>query len=249
MNAANSPRVGVMVSEVASPVVSLMAASAGLDFIIVDTEHGRFTSSEVSGIALVARSEGVECIVRVPSLTREAILRPLDAGAVGVMIPMITSVDQAESAVSWAKYPDKGIRGVVSRRPHTRYAVAPLRQMMDAQNEATKVWIQIEVEAALRVVDELARLEGVDALFIGPTDLSVSRGRPGELWTAEAIADYRTIANAARAAGLSLAIQLSNEGDWEHVADLGITHCSFGGDVGALVDGWTRGATVVRGLL
>lgn len=247
MSPATDTRVGVMLSEVADAGVALMAATAGLDFIIVDTEHGRFTPSQVAGISMLARSEGVDCIVRVPSATRGAILPPLDSGAAGVMVPVVSDPEQARQAVAWAKYPPVGTRGVVGRRPHTRYAGASLEEMMRLHNERTQVWLQVETASALSSIRQIAGVAGTDVLFIGPNDLSVSRGRAGNLWTAEAAADYRKVADEAQRAGVGVAIQLGSEADWPRVADLELTHCSFSSDVGALVDSWARGAAAIRG--
>lgn len=248
MDEHGGPSAGVMVSEVTGSNVALLAVAAGLDFIIVDTEHGRFSPGEVASVCMQARSEGLECLVRVPTLARDAILRPLDSGAAGVMVPMIRGVDEARQAISWAKYPDVGTRGLAVGRPHTRYATGDIEATMREQNARTRVWLQVETSEALNAVEEIARLPGVDLLFLGPTDLSVNRGRPGRLWEADAVADYRRVAEAARAAGVGVAIQLGSPGDWPHVADLGMTHCSFSSDVGALVRGWTQGAAVVRGV-
>lgn len=240
-------RAGAMLSEVNDASAALLAAAAGLDFLIVDTEHGRFTQPQVGAIAMLARNEGVDCIVRVAAPTRETILPALDAGAAGVMVPAIDDADEARQAASWAKYPPLGARGVVGRRPHTRYGSPDLETMMRAHNEATQVWIQVETASALSGVRDIAEVPGVDVLFVGPTDLSVSRGRAGQLWSADAVADYRRVADEARRAGLGSAIQLGSEADWPRVADLGLTHCSIGSDVGALVDTWARGAAAVRG--
>lgn len=244
---AEATRVGVMLSEVTDTGVALMAATAGLDFVIIDTEHGRFTPPQIASISMLARSEGVDCVVRVPSATRGAILPALDSGAAGVMVPVISDAEQAQEAVRWAKYPPQGARGVVGRRPHTRYAGARLEEMMRLHNQRTQVWLQVETADALSRVRQIAEVGGVDVLFIGPTDLSVSRGRAGNLWTPEAIADYRKVADEAHRAGVGVAIQLSSDGDWPRVEDLGLTHCSFGSDVGALVDSWARGAAAIRG--
>jgi 4-hydroxy-2-oxoheptanedioate aldolase len=174
--------VGSMVRMVRNPGIAQAAAAAGLDFIMFDMEHGPFSIETFSDIAKVARSAGIGIFVRVPELAKGYVSRVMDAGAEGVMVPMISSAEEAEKLAGWARYAPVGIRGLGSSGVHTAFggmgSDAPT--FMKRQNEETLAIAQIETKEAIESIEAIAAVEGIDVLLIGPNDLAISMGVPGE---------------------------------------------------------------------
>ena len=184
------------------PIITLLAKRAGLDFAMLDFEHGPYGFDDLAAMAATGHAAGLRVFIRVPELARGYVSRALDCGADGVMVPMIESVEQARSLAAWAKYDPIGRRGLSSIGAHSDYAQpAHARPAMAQANEQTLAIAQIETAAGVEVVDQIAALEGIDALVVGPNDLAVSLGCAGELSAPPVSAGIERIARAARAHG------------------------------------------------
>ncbi len=160
------------------PALAEMCADAGFDWLFLDMEHGALDLQDVQRIAQ-AVNERCPCVVRVPINDRMWIGRVLDLGVAGLIIPQVNSAKEAERAVFAAKYPPQGGRGVGVGRA-SRYGANLQNYLRDA-NEETAVIAQIEHRDAVENVEAIANVSGVDALMIGPFDLSGSFGIPGQL--------------------------------------------------------------------
>jgi len=174
--------VGTMVRMVRNPAIAQIAKQAGLDFIMFDMEHGPYSIETISDIAKVARSIELGIFVRVPELAKGYISRVMDAGADGVMVPMVSSEEEARKLADWARYAPVGKRGLGSSGVHTGFggmgSDAPT--FMARQNELSLAIAQIETKEAIENIDKIAAVEGIDVLLIGPNDLAISMGVPGE---------------------------------------------------------------------
>ncbi len=176
--------VGTMVRMIGNPAVALVAANAGLDFIMLDLEHGAFSLETLENVFKVGRSIGLGCFVRVPELSKAYVSRCLDLGATAVMVPMLESVEQASRLVHWAKFAPLGSRGFGGVGVHTGYKSVggeDTTRFMAQANLETLTIAQIETAQAIRHIESIAAVEGLDALLIGPNDLAISLGCPGEL--------------------------------------------------------------------
>ena len=176
--------VGTFVMEFAVPQIATILASAGADFIIVDMEHTTFTMETVGRIVRAARGSDLPSIVRVPDKERQFISRALDAGASGVMIPRVESREDIENVVEWAKYAPEGDRGVAFGIGHTDYGdfrkLDGVKYTLQA-NEEIFIIGQIETAKSVENIDEILATDGLDAIFLGPYDLSTSLGISGQL--------------------------------------------------------------------
>jgi 2-keto-3-deoxy-L-rhamnonate aldolase RhmA len=172
--------VGTMVRMIKDPAVAWMAHHAGLGYVMLDLEHGSYTLETVGNIFAAGRALGLGCFVRVPELSRGYVSRIMDAGATGVMVPMLESVEQARQLVAWSKYAPLGDRGFGTIGGHTNYAAAGT-EFMARSNDETLAIAQIETRRAIEEVDAIAAVPGIDALLIGPNDLSISLGCAGDL--------------------------------------------------------------------
>lgn len=181
---AGQKAVGTMARVLREPALASVAHQGGLDFIMLDLEHGAYNLETVADIFNVGRALGLGCFVRVPELTRGYVSRILDAGATGVMVPMVESAPQAELLAKWAKYPPLGGRGYGGIGGHSDYGTVSTEEtsnFMARANENTLTIAQIETAPAIAHIEAIAAVPGIDALLIGPNDLSISLGCPGDL--------------------------------------------------------------------
>jgi 2-keto-3-deoxy-L-rhamnonate aldolase RhmA len=172
---------GTIISEIRNPNVAYMLAQAGFEYFILDNEHGSYSSETVANMIAAARGAEISIIVRIPEIRRETILKPLDAGAAGLLVPQVHTPEQAEDVVRFSKYPPDGDRGVGLRRPHSRYARVNAAEYLKQVNSNLFIAVQAESKEAIKNADKIAAVDGVDCVFVGPFDLSVSLGIPGEI--------------------------------------------------------------------
>lgn len=164
---------GTMLCEANFPNIAHIFKGSGCDFFIIDCEHGAFNFETVSVTIAVAKAIGLCCIIRIPEIRRECILKYLDMGADGILVPMVSSADDAKKTVQYAKYKPIGQRGVSISRAHSNYISSNVEDYIEKANNNTIILLQIELLAALESIDEIAAVEGIDGLILGPTDLSM----------------------------------------------------------------------------
>ena len=180
--AAGHTALGSFVGEFRTPAIATLMGQVDLDFLLVDTEHGSLNPEDVAGHIVAAKSAGLTPWVRVSTVDRTEITRVLDAGAEGIMVPMVRSVEDARKAVAVSKYPPRGQRGAHFLRPHNNYQPpTDIGAYMNQANARLFTILQVETLEAAAQVDELAAVEGVDMLYIGPGDLSIAMGYPGQV--------------------------------------------------------------------
>jgi 2-dehydro-3-deoxyglucarate aldolase/4-hydroxy-2-oxoheptanedioate aldolase len=163
-----------------SPEVPRMLKSAGFDWAFVDTEHGGFDLETVQDICRVSNLVGFVPIVRVADLQYALVARALDVGAGGIIFPRVESPELLEKAISWTKFPPVGIRGYGLTSINTNYEPLGISAVMEHLNANSLVSFQIETRRALEAREELLSVPGIDAVMIGPADLSISLGVPGD---------------------------------------------------------------------
>jgi 2-keto-3-deoxy-L-rhamnonate aldolase RhmA len=163
-----------------SPEIARILTAAGFDWAFVDTEHGGFDLESVQDICRVANLAGLCPIVRVGDLKYTLVARALDCGAQGIIFPRVESVELLERAISWTKFPPLGVRGYGLTNQQANYEAVTMPQIMEHMNANTLVVMQIETKRAVEMREELLSVPGIDAVMIGPADLSISLGVPGE---------------------------------------------------------------------
>jgi 2-keto-3-deoxy-L-rhamnonate aldolase RhmA len=169
--------IGTMVTLTSPEVVEIMA-EVGFDWLFLDAEHSVFEAREIQAL-LQAAGAATPCVVRLPVAAEVPIKKALDVGAAGIIAPLINSAAQAEQVVRMAKYAPAGTRGVGIGRAH-RYGLK-LREYVASANQHTAVIVQAEHIDAVRNIESIVQVEGVDAVLIGPYDLSASLGRLGQV--------------------------------------------------------------------
>jgi len=192
---------GTMIRIIRSPAMMQMAKNAGLDFIMFDCEHNCFNLETMHDAFLVANSIGIEGWVRVPVATKDYMSRFLDCGARGIMAPMTETVEQAKNLVYYTKYEPLGGRGFTGCGPHTDYKTVPHRQLMEEHNKKVMTIAQIETVKGVENAKAIASVDGIDVLLIGPNDLSIALGIPGDLMNPIELEAIAKVAKACHEAG------------------------------------------------
>jgi 2-keto-3-deoxy-L-rhamnonate aldolase RhmA len=198
--AAGDELIGTFVKTPRQEIVEILAVS-GLDFICLDAEHAPFGRAELDVCLAVARALDLPTLVRVARARPEAVLQALDMGAAGIVAPHVGSAEVAADVARWSRFGPGG-RGFAGSTRFGGLGVRPMRDVLAASDE-TVVIVQAESPEAVEAAPEIAGTEGVDALFLGPSDLSVALGvDPG---SAEIDAARRAIGAATRGAGKTFA--------------------------------------------
>lgn len=192
---------GTMVTTFASPDIAKILQVCGFDFLIVDCEHGSFTTREVANIIAVARGIGMPALVRIPEMRREHALKFMEMGASGLLLPNTESAEQAKMLVDCTKYAPLGHRGVSLSRPHTDFKKVSGATYMPQANDETILMCQIESRKGVENVEEIIAVEGIDVAFIGPNDMTQDYGILGQFEHPEIVAAFERIVAAAEANG------------------------------------------------
>jgi 2-keto-3-deoxy-L-rhamnonate aldolase RhmA len=173
-------QLGTGFGQLRSPEIPKLLAAAGFQWAFIDTEHGGFDLETVQDICRVAVMAGLCPIVRVADLQYALAARSLDCGAEGIIFPRVESPELLERAVSWTKFPPVGVRGYGLTAVQVDYEPLNFTQIIEHMNANTMVVLQIETRRALDAREELLAVAGIDAVMVGPADLSISLGVPGD---------------------------------------------------------------------
>ncbi|WP_178945311.1 HpcH/HpaI aldolase/citrate lyase family protein [Kocuria sp. TGY1127_2] len=210
------------------PASAEIMAVSGLDWVLLDLEHGGSDESHIGQVVASTGGYGTATLVRVESLERIRIGRALDAGAAGIMLPRINDAIQVEETLCYFRYPPQGMRGVATYNRSVRWGLDT--GALDTANSEALCIVQIETLGALNEVEEIAALDGVDVLFIGPLDLSYALGTPRNFESEEFKDAVDRVLNAARKAGISAGILSANTDVAEKRAAQGFTFLPVGSD-------------------
>jgi len=183
------------------PATAEILADIGFDWLFVDGEHGPLETGDILAI-LQAVGDRTACIVRVPSADEVPIKKVLDLGARGIIVPQVNTAEQAANVVRFARYSPQGSRGVGLARAHG-YGMR-FGEYLASANEQISVVVQAEHARAAENIESIVKVEGVDAVLLGPYDLSASFGKPGQLDDPEVTGAIDRITDACRNAGMPL---------------------------------------------
>lgn len=186
------------------PVAVEVTAAAGVDFICIDWEHAQIGRERIEDLVRAADLHGVPAMVRVPGHAPESIAAALDAGAAGILVPRVSTAEQARAAVQATRYPPMGARGVGPGRAAAYGYRIP--DYLAAANNSLLLAVQVETAEGLANIDAIAAVDGIDVIFIGPGDLSVSIDAMGPAGAKKLNAAIETIAKAAIHAGRTVGI-------------------------------------------
>ncbi len=216
----------------ATPRVIEMAGLLGnFHGVWFDQEHSAIPHAQLEMFLIACRASGLDAFARVAPTDYATVMRPMETGCSGVMIAQVRTLAEVEQSVRWAKYPPVGQRGMFGGNAETKYGHIDIATHIKTANHLRWVSIQIETPEAVDIVDQIAATKGVDWLFVGPADLSVTLGVPGEFLHPKCIEALKRVAAAAKKAGKAWGI-LSRDAEHARVCrELGCQLFSIFGDV------------------
>lgn len=174
--------VGTFFETIGTSIVECLGI-AGLDFFIVDFEHSTFTAESLLEIVHTAELRDMSTLMRIKDISRSNVLRPLDVGVQGLIIPNIRTIDEVKQVVDWGKYAPVGNRGFfLSRVTDFGFSdkIDDLPAFFKERNEETLIIPQCETPECLEIIEDICAIEGVDGIFVGPFDLTIALGIPAQ---------------------------------------------------------------------
>jgi len=239
-------KLGHFVVEFTSPGIGHILKAAGCDFVFFDMEHSGFSFETLKSVIRYCEAADLAVIVRVPAQESDMLARACDMGAEGLIAPMISTVAQAQAMVDSIKYFPDGKRGVGLAMAHDNYRSRPVAEALNAANARTTVICLIETADGAENADGIAALPGVDCLWVGHFDLSVSLGIPGQFDHPKFTAAMDKIMAAAKKHGKSLGRLVANTDQGIQFYKLGFDFCCYSGDIWVLRDALTNAVNTVR---
>lgn len=241
------PVLGTMVIAFDNPDLAKILKVVGFDYFLIDCEHSPFNFESILGQFTMAREAGMPGLIRIPEVTREWVLKSMEMGAAGILLPQTESADQARALVSYAKYAPQGNRGISLLRAHTGYEkIADSRAYMDQQNEDSLLMTQIESQTGVDNVEKIMAVAGIDVAFIGPNDLTQSLGISGQFDHPGFLAAVDKVMEAAKKNGKYSGIHLMNAGALKPWIAKGMTCNLWSNDVTMLMDAARSGLAQLK---
>lgn len=218
-----------------SHAVSLLAA-AGWDFVIVDLEHQDFDFETLAGMCLTAKYEEPALLARVPDKLYHQLARPLDIGVEGLVCPRVDTPEQARHIIDSTKYYPLGSRGASVSSTATLFRDCDPVEYLEWANRETLIVIQIESEEAVNNIDALVSVPGIDAVLIGPFDLTQSMGIPGQTKHPQVVEAYHKVIEACNRHKVAPGVHLQTVEAVSQWVSAGMRLITFRYDVQLLMD-------------
>lgn len=215
---------------------------SGLDYVIIDTEHGPYDPLSALEFIRVAKLYDVTPLARVQEISRPAILKLLDAGAMGLIIPDVNTVEEVKNIVKWGKYLPVGSRGVAGTAGTDfwmkDYATQGLEHYFGVCNRETMLFPQCETLGCFEHLEEIVAIDGVDGIFVGPFDLSTAMGIPGQFEKEEFQNALKHIQKVCAAAGKPSIIYAATEKAVKDDFALGFDSVAYNMDANMLINAY-----------
>lgn len=227
-----------------SPTATEIAADTGFDWLAIDLEHGSGSLADLRNMLLACRGSSAAPIVRTPSVDPDTVKFVMDSGAAGIMFPFVSTAAEAQRAVDCMKYPPLGSRGVAGAIRASAFG-RDWDQYFSEANDNSLVVVQIETPEAVAASAEIAAVDGVDVLFVGPLDLSVNLGCPSDFSQPDFVASLEKVVQACNDNGKTSGI-LTKSGFEQQHKDLGFRLMAVGADSHAVVQAMDANLAMLR---
>jgi 4-hydroxy-2-oxoheptanedioate aldolase len=231
---AGKPQIGLW-STLSSSYTVEVVAGAGFDWLLLDSEHSPVDIENLLTQLQAAAPYASHPIVRVPWNDMVTVKRVLDIGAQSLLIPYVQDADEARHAVAHTRYPPAGVRGVAGTTRATRFG--RVKDYAKRAHEEICVLVQVETQSALKNIEAICAIDGVDGVFIGPADLHASLGHAGETANPKVKPLIDDAIRRIRKAGKAPGILTPNEADARHWLECGALFVAVGSDAGILARG------------
>ena len=229
---------GTCITDCFNPEIVVAVQAAGLDFFFIDSEHARTSFDDVQGFVRVAKSVGVVPLVRVPQPEYFFLARMLDVGAMGIINPRTESVDEVRQIVGAMKFPPLGRRGYGLRSIVTDLDFKGAAAEMESANKESMVIVQMETQSCVDAIEDIVSVPGVDATMVGPFDLSVSLGIPGEFEHPKFWSAFDRMVEACNRAGVAPGVHFGNTKMLQRAREHGARFLVCGTDMSVLLNGF-----------
>jgi len=229
--------------------IATIGKTCGYDWLFIDMEHNSMDVDTAAQISMASLAVGITPIVRVPGKEHHHASRLLDAGAQGIVVPHVDTVEEAERAVAYCKYPPLGHRSVMGVLPQFGYRSLPVAESTPLANAQTMVVVMLETPDAIAKADAIAAVPGIDSILIGTNDLCAEMGIPGQFTDARVEAAYLKVINACRKNNIHPGMGGVYEPKLlEKYIGMGMRFILAGGDMGFLMAGARERANFLHGL-
>ena len=229
---------GTSITDYTGPEVVTILKAAGLDFFFIDTEHSPTDYREIQTLVRVARAADVTPVVRVTQSESFLIARALDCGAMGIISPRTESVEEGRRVVSAMKFPPLGRRGYGMRSIITDLDFHGAGPEMESANNETMVILQMETQSCVDAIYDITAIPGVDAIMVGPFDLSVALGIPGDFESPIFWDAFDRMVDACNKNGVAPGVHMAKMPLLQKAQEHGARYLVFGSDVSVLLSGW-----------
>ncbi len=240
MIANDTPVWGTMLQEMTSPGAPQLLNNAGFDWFVIDCEHSWPGLERCAWLIRVARAIGFPIFFRISRTVGQMLSRLLDIGATGLIVPYIENAEQAQEVVNWAKYQPTGQRGRASGVGLEDYERWPLPEALDRHDAYTMVVVQIESKTGVDNCSEIFAVEGIDACFVGPADLSLSLGVPGQREHPDVTAAIHTVFAAAQASSVAPGIHMKDVDQLRYWVAQGGLFMAYSSDISMITQASTQ---------
>lgn len=231
---------GLMLSELRDTQLPIIFKRSGFDFIIIDYEHGSYDYKDLLNLIISSRLTGITVIIRLANNARKDIIKIMDMGADGLLLPMTNKAEDIKEVVKYGKYSPVGQRGISTVRAHALYNPGEINSYLEKANKRTKIYAQIETRAGVDQIDSILSVVGVDGFFIGPNDLSSDLGVLGND-DSQAIKDViSSLGHIAKKLNKEAGIITRNKTYLEMAKSLDFKHYSVGSELSFLINGGTN---------
>lgn len=222
-------------AEIPSPYVTNILSQAGFDFTIIDMEHGISEFEVAQNMIFAAKAEGKDTFIRVPEIEESWILRCLDMGGAGIIFPQVTCRDEAERAVRYAKFKPQGMRGF---NPYTAFGGYGKMSagFFQKENDRLRLGVILESKEAFDNIDEILSVDGIDIIYIGQYDLSVSLGIPGETSNPIVLKLMKDAVEKINSIGKTAGCMIHSIAEGKEMLEQGFRYIVYKVDTGILLD-------------
>lgn len=229
-------QLGLNFGTLRSAEIPRLLAAAGFHWAFIDGEHGNFDLETMNDICRVSNLSGLCPVVRVAELQYSLVARALDCGAQGIIFPRMEDPKLLETALSWTKFPPAGVRGYGLMAPQTDYETHSFADVISHVNENTLTVLQIESKRAVEARDEILAVPGIDAVMVGPADLSISMGVPGDFQNAVMVDAMEKIRDTCLKYGVAPGTQARTVALANFWKDRGMKFLGCGSEIGFLFE-------------
>lgn len=245
VSSADGPQVGLFITS-GSPTNTEIVAGAGFDWVLIDAEHSPYHLGDIVDLLRAAAPYDATPVVRIPANDTVLIKQYLDTGAQNLMVPMVHTREQAEAAVAAMHYPPRGVRGIGAALARSSRWGGVDGYLQNA-SDLVSLTVQVESGEAVENAAEIAAVDGVDAIFIGPSDLSASMGYLGQQTHPEVLEAISSTFDAVKGAGKLVGINAFNTDQARKYVEAGADFVCIGADVQQLAGAVRRLAADFKG--